>query len=205
MRALTGSERRDLLCKLDADKEARRHDIPDLARFMLGTGCRIGEAIAVQDDAITWDQDEAEVDICANIVRVKGKGLVRHEGKTFASQRVLPLPSFVFVMLQVRRPAGVQPDATLFPNSLGGWRDPHNTGARLREALRRAGFEWITSHIFRKTAITILDEAKLTAREISGHAGHARVSTTSDHYMDRRAQGRGAADALDAAMGSDGT
>ncbi|MBP2474022.1 integrase [Crossiella equi] len=204
VRALTHEERQELLAKLDADQEAKGHDIPDLVRFMLGTGCRIGEAIAVQDDAVTWNARDAEIDICANIVRIKGKGLVRHEGKTFKSQRVLPLPGFVFVMLQVRRPVGVRPDTTLFPNTLGGWRDPHNTGARLREALRRAGFTWVTSHVFRKTAITILDEAGLTGREISGHAGHARVSTTTDIYMDRRAQGRGAADALDSAMGSGG-
>lgn len=68
----------------------------------------------------------------------------------------------------------------VFANSRGhglgrlSWRDPHNTGGRLREALDRAEFEWVTSHVFRKTAATILDHAGLTARAIAGHIGHAR-------------------------------
>lgn len=207
VRALTRDERIELLAKLDADPVARRYDIPDLVRFMLGTGCRIGEAIAVQHDALDWD--EGNVSIEANIVRVKGVGLVRHEGKTFAARRVLPLPQFVLDRLAARRPLGVAPDAMIFPNTRGyvsgreGWRDPHNTGARLRDALRLAGFDWVTSHVFRKTAATVLDEARLTARAIAGHIGHARPSITQDVYMDKRAGSREAADILDAAYRSE--
>lgn len=207
VRALTRDERIELLGTLDADPVAQRYDIPDLVRFMLGTGCRIGEAIAVQQDALDWD--EGNVSIEANIVRVKGEGLMRHDGKTFAAHRVLPLPQFVLEGLAARRPPGVAPDAMLFPNTRGyvpgrgGWRDPHNTGARLRDALRRAGFDWVTSHVFRKTAATVLDEARLTARAIAGHIGHARPSITQDVYMDKRAGSRDAADVLDAAYRSE--
>ncbi len=207
VRALDRAERVDLLAKLDADEIALRHDLPDLVRFMVGTGCRIGEAIAVQDEAIDWA--ERTVSIEANIVRVKDVGLVRHEGKTFAAQRVLPVPGFLFDVLVERRPSDVEPHSMTFPNSRGheleraSWRDPHNTGARLREALRRAGYSWVSSHVFRKTAATVLDEAKLTARAIAGHIGHARPSITQDVYMDKRAGSREAADVLDAAYRSD--
>ncbi len=207
VRALDREERIELLAKIDADEVAIRHDLPDLVRFMMGTGCRIGEAIAVQDEWIDWA--ERTVSIEANIVRVKGVGLVRHEGKTFAAQRVLPLPRFLVDALVERRPADVEPYSMVFPNSRGhdleraSWRDPHNTGARLREALRRAGFAWVTSHVFRKTAATVLDEAKLTARAIAGHIGHARPSITQDVYMDKRAGSREAADVLDSAYRSD--
>lgn len=205
-RALVRTERVDLLARLDADEDAYRHDIPDLTRFMLGTGCRIGEAIAVQDDAIDWDA--REVAIVANIVRVKRVGLVRHEGKTFAARRVLPLPGFLLDTLAERRPEDVVPGSMVFANSRGhaqgrrSWRDPQNTGARIRDALDAAGYEWVTSHVFRKTAATILDQAGLSARAIAGHIGHARPSITQDVYMDKRADGRHAADAFDAALGS---
>lgn len=56
--------------------------------------------------------------------------------------------------------------------------------------------------MFRKTAITVLYHAGLSARAIAGHSGHARPSITQDVYMDKRAEGRQAADALDDAMGS---
>src|SRR4051812_24949501 len=64
-----------------------------------------------------------------------------------------------------------------------------------------AGYEWVTSHVFRKTAATVLDHAGLSARAIAGHIGHARPSITQDVYMDKRAAGREAADAFDAALG----
>jgi len=207
IRSLTKKERDELLTKLDEDKDAVRFDIPDLVRFMLGTGCRIGEAIAVQDDAVHWTA--GTIAIVANIVPVRGVGLVRHDGKTFAARRVLPLPSFLLAVLKERRPPDAVPGSMLFPNTLGhnlgrrSWRDPHNTGARLRAALRQSGYGWVTSHIFRKTAATTLDHAGLSARAIAGHIGHSRPSLTQDVYMDKRADGRAAADALDAAMSQD--
>ncbi|NMO93116.1 tyrosine recombinase XerC [Actinomycetospora sp. TBRC 11914] len=207
VRALTRRERVDLLARLDDDEEAYRFDVPDLVRFMLGTGCRIGEVIAVQDDAIDWQR--GTVAVVANIVRVKQVGLVRHSGKTFSAQRVLPLPTFVRTTLAERRPDDVLPTSMVFPNSRGhalgrgSWRDPHNTGARLRTALDRAGYGWVTSHAFRKTAATVLDQAGLSARAIAGHIGHARPSITQDVYMDKRSAGRQAADAFDAVWGPD--
>ena len=59
---------------------------------------------------------------------------------------------------------------------------------------------WITSHSFRKTTATILDDAGQSARQIADQLGHARPSLTQDVYMGRRAKNPGAAAALDAAM-----
>jgi integrase len=198
IRALTADERSELMAKLDADEVAESHDIPDLVAFLLGTGCRIGEAIAAEAAAVDWN--DRTITINANIVRVRGVGLVRHSGKTFSARRVLPLPTFLVEMFDARGLRDAAPEDLLFPNTEGGWRDPHNTGARLRDAVRRAGFGWVTSHVFRKTAITVLDQAGLSARAIAGHSGHSRPSITQDVYMDRRADGRQAADALDTAM-----
>ncbi|WP_093278773.1 hypothetical protein [Saccharopolyspora shandongensis] len=68
-------------------------DLPDLVRFLLGTGCCIGEAVAVRwkdvnltDKPVVVDGTEIpprSVWINGNIVSVKSKGLVRHGGKTY--------------------------------------------------------------------------------------------------------------------------
>jgi integrase len=42
---------------------------------------------------------------------------------------------------------------------------------------------WITSHSFRKTAATILDEAALSARLVADQLGHSRPSMTQDIYL----------------------
>jgi integrase len=59
-RSLTLDECRAWLAQLDADKDARDKDLPDLCRFMIGTGLRIGEALAVAWPEV--DLDEATVD-----------------------------------------------------------------------------------------------------------------------------------------------
>jgi integrase len=75
----------------------------------------------------------------------------------------------------------------VFPDTLGDPRDPSNTGRALREARGSAGFAWVTSHVFRKTAATILDEAGLSARVIADQLGHSKPSMTQDNYMGRSA------------------
>jgi adenylate kinase family enzyme len=62
-------------------------------------------------------------------------------------------------------------------------------------------FAWVTSHVFRKTAATILDEAGLSARRVADQLGHARPSMTQDTYMGRKTVDRRAADALEGALG----
>jgi integrase len=59
---------------------------------------------------------------------------------------------------------------------------------------------WITSHAFRKTTATILDNDGQTARQIADHLGHARVSMTQDTYLDRRSPNPSATEALQRAF-----
>ena len=57
---------------LDESDVARAADLPDLVRFLLGTGCRIGEALA-----LTWPHVDLErqlVHVDATLIRVKGRG-----------------------------------------------------------------------------------------------------------------------------------
>ena len=65
----------ELIQRLLADEKARRRDLPDLVFFMLATGVRIGEALAV-----VWSQvvfQAGTVQITSTLVRVKGEGLLR--------------------------------------------------------------------------------------------------------------------------------
>jgi integrase len=90
----------------------------------------------------------------------------------------------------------------LFPDSIGGWRDPSNTSRDLREARGSDEFVWVTSHVFRKTCATTLDESDLSPRAIADQLGHAKVSMTQDHYLSRRLTSRRAAEALELAVGA---
>ena len=76
-----------------------------------------------------------------------------------------------------------------------------NTSRDLREARGSEEFQWVTSHVFRKTCATILDQSELSARQIADQLGHAKVSMTQDNYLGRRLTDRRTAEALDIAVG----
>ncbi len=86
-------------------------------------------------------------------------------------------------LLRRRFMTGARLDQPLFPDVLGGFRDPANVRRDLRAARGTEALAWITSHSFRKTAATILDEAALSARLVADQLGHSRPSMTQDLYM----------------------
>ena len=95
---------------------------------------------------------------------------------------------------------GARLDQPLFPDANGGFREPANVRREFREADGKEALAWITSHSFRKTAETILDDTALSARLVADQLGHSRPSMTQDVYMGRRAVDSQAAAALEAAL-----
>jgi len=216
-RALTVAECAQWLSQLAMDDDAVRHDLVDLSGFLLGVGCRIGEALAVAWDSV--DMDEATVALDYTLCRVKGRPLFRKGTKSAAGERTLPLPQFVLAMLDRRAmthfalqagylpPAGARASdlvlalgsVPVFPDTRGGWRDPSNTQRSFRFA--RGEFDWVSSHTFRKTAATFLDASGLPARLIADQLGHAQVSLTQDVYLARKVVDGRAAKALEEGFG----
>jgi integrase len=195
-RALTQAEVRGWLATLDADAMAQRKDLPELARFMLATGVRLGEALGV-----TWDDldlDAGTVDIQRTIIRVKGKGLIAKRTKSRASQRGLLLPRWCVALLRARRARVGAVTGPVFPDSRGGWRDRSNVGRAFRSVRAGSDFEWVKTHTYRKTVATVLDDGGLSARMIADQLGHARISMTQDVYLGRRAANTASVTALEA-------
>ena len=187
-KALSVEDARLLIKRLAADDVARARDVPDLVRFMLATGVRIGEAAAVTWDVV--DLDCGTVAITRTVVRVRHQGLLAKETKTDAGQRTLELPAWATEMLAARDAGTTGP---VFPAPKGGWRDPSNTQGDLRDAFAAADFGWVTSHVLRKTVATVMDQAGLSSRAAADQLGHVNPSMTADVYMGRRVAATGAA------------
>lgn len=180
-RSLELDEVRELRAGLRRDEKAVDRDVPMLVDFMLGTGMRVGEVLAVTSEAL--DLEAGTVEIRATVVRKKGVGLIlQPKPKSESGWRRLHLPDWLVLLLKVREPVENEWNV-VFPSQLGKLRDRSNTNADLRETMNSLGFDWVTSHNFRKTAATLLDEAGLTAREIADQLGHKRVSMTLDTYF----------------------
>lgn len=204
-RALSAEERHAWLTAVEASERATTWDLPDLTRMMLATGCRIGECLAIGWTEI--DLDDAAVDVCWRLVRRTGVGLLRLASTKSGEEgeRLIPLPSWAVTMLKRRRLAigpGVEP---VFPDSLGGWRDPSNVRRIWREVQAEAEQEGFVSHTLRKTVATFLDDADVSARKISDQLGHSKVSMTQDRYLGRKLTDRHTADVLENLLTFDDT
>ncbi|NIK61460.1 helix-turn-helix domain-containing protein [Kribbella shirazensis] len=136
-RALTAEEVTLLNRSLTADEHAVEADLPDLVTFMLATGVRIGEALAVLWNQV--DLDAGTVEITHTIARPPGEGLIRKTTKSRTGQRVLSLPTWAAAMLRGRHTPDIHPDAPVFPDTIGCYRDPSNTRRSLRTALSPVG------------------------------------------------------------------
>jgi integrase len=200
-RALTLPELRQLRTALTYDDRAIARDLPDLVGFLMATGLRIGEACGLDWNAV--DLEAGGIEVRAAAIRVRGQGLVLKSTKTDAGARTLLVPRWCVTMLRERaasidlpeKDRGTRP---VFPAPLGGWRDPSNTQADLREAFVTAGFDWVTSHAFRKSVATLMDHAGLSSRAAADQLGHANTSMTTDVYFGRKVAATGAAAVLEA-------
>jgi integrase len=171
--------------------------------MMLATGCRIGECLAIGWDEV--DLDHAIVDVRWRLIRRTGVGLLRLPSTKSgqAGERVIPLPSWAMTMLKRRRLAIASDVQAVFPDSLGGWRDPSNVRRVWRQVRDEAQMEGLVSHMLRKTVASFLDDANVSTRKISDQLGHSKISMTQDRYLGRKLTDRQTADVLEKLLGSE--
>ena len=139
---------KQLLAFLSYDDAAAAEDIVDVIRLLAATGMRIGEALALEWDAVNMQRGTVEVR--STVIRLRGTGLIiKPTPKSTAGDRTLLLPSWTVTMLEKRK---IRSHTSLvLPSQLGHLRDPSNTRRSMRRAFARAGYAGLTSHVFRKS------------------------------------------------------
>ena len=75
--------------------------------------------------------------------------------------------------------------SVIFPSTVGTPRDPDVFNGQWRKVRDEVGVPDVSSHSFRKTVATLIDDEGLSARIGADHLGHSRVSMTQDTYMAR--------------------
>jgi integrase len=150
-----------------------------------------------------FDERAGTLAVTGKVVRITGGGLIRvDETKTAAGRRTIALPSFAVDALRQRRslPYLGQHPVIMFQSTAGTWRDPNNFGRDWRTVREDLGVPDVTTHSFRKTLATLIDEGGLSARVGADHLGHSKVSMTRDVYMTRGKVHTQVADLLDDAI-----
>jgi integrase len=209
--ALTKSQRIDLIAKLEVLADTKKKDVqgrqlgvraavwadlPDIVRAMLATGVRLGELLALT--GVDVDPNTRLVAVDYHIVRIPGHGLKRvRNRKGNASGLLLKVPAWSVPTFRQRKAAAGE--GPLFPAWSGGWLDPSNVTNRIKDALRASGYDWVTSHVFRKTVATVLDEANLPTTAVADQLGNT-AKVVEKHYRARRVANEATSDALESML-----
>ena len=139
------------------------------------------------------------MEVRGTVIRIRGIGLViKPKPKSEAGWRSIELPSWCTAMACRRQDRPANRWEAVFTPPTGQLRDPSNTQADLRDLFARIGYPGITSHTFRKTVGSLMDDAGLSARAAADQLGHAKLSMTQDRYFGRKIRATGGAAVLEA-------
>jgi integrase len=151
------------------------------AFFMLNTGLRPGEALALQRK----DVDLKKRTVKVNKTYLEKEKKIQNSTKTLSSKRIVPIPSDTVKLLKqymLKQPKK-DPEDPLFQTETG--RRP--TQSYLRKRFRFAGdaikCNWVNLHTMRHTYASRLFQKKIDIKVISKLLGHKKVSTTYDIYV----------------------
>lgn len=168
---------------LDRRGRPKATQLLDACDFLIGTGIRTGELLALQWEDI--DMVSCTVTIRRTVaVSEDGKAFVQDLPKTDDSERTLFLPIPVVQMLARRD----RYSEFVFPSTTGTFWHTSNFRARWREALKGTEYEGTTPRMFRKLVATTLQRA-LGSRAAGDQLGHASERTTEQHYIMPTRQG----------------
>lgn len=142
--------------------------IETLFLFLLSTGLRVGEALALTSS--DFDFEKGTVNVSKNVVFIKGKRIVQNSPKTSAGFRTVPVPANVLDL--VRGKSG-----EIFPMTYNAVR---LTFRRLQE---ETGIK-ISAHVLRHTYATRLEEAGISPKVKMYLLGHSSIEMTQNTYTD---------------------
>lgn len=183
--ALTAVQLRDLLGKLRASEYCQEQDLIDPITVLIATGLRRSELLGLRWS--DFDEKAGTLTISGKVVRVAGQGLERiDDTKSAAGMRTIRLPAFAITALVERRSLPyLGQQVVIFPSTAGTLRDPNNFGRQWRSVRDDLGVPEVTTHSFRKTVATLIDDEGLSPRIGADQLGHSKVSMTQDRYMAR--------------------
>jgi integrase len=198
--ALDANQVRTLLRSLLESKYCQEFDLADPIIVLMATGLRRSELLALRWE--DFNAGDATLAVTGKLVRATGVGIQwLPEPKTDAGYRTVPLPKFAVSVLQARRSREfLGQQRFIFPSTVGTLRDPNNLGKQWRKVRDDLGVPEVTSHSFRKTIATLIDDEGLSARIGADQLGHSNVSMTQDRYMKRGRVHQQVADLMDRAV-----
>lgn len=166
--------------------------VSDMLAVLIGTGCRLGEALALRWRDLDLESGSPTVTICGTVVQDPPRR--QPHTKSEAGMRKLRIPQSLVVVLRARKARDLEStddNAAVFHTRTGGWISSSNFGRswrRVREVASREldeDLSWFTPHSVRRTIATrIFETHDLDAA--AAQLGHASSDITRIHYVERK-------------------
>lgn len=152
------------------------------ALIMMETGMRVGEVLALGWDDIDWRRKA--VRICKTVVRItdKKRSYVQMGAKSHSSNRVIPLSSYAYELLENMR-ADDEHDSFVFHDKNGNMLTYETLRWRTKKACEMAGVPYYGQHVFRHTFATNCYERGCDVKLLSKLLGHSDVTITYNVYI----------------------
>lgn len=170
-------------------RAAETHRYANVLRFILGTGLRRGEALALQWTDV--DLDDAHAKLHGSLTR-RGNELVVSGVKTKASRRTVALSPPMVDLLRRHKAAQAaerlragsrwRSSGFVFTTAHGAPVEPQNVLRTVREAANKAGLASVTVHSLRHTYATAALLNGVALKVVSSNLGHASIQITADTY-----------------------
>ena len=157
--------------------------------FLLNTGLRIGEALALKWTDI--DFEKRTVKIRKNVIMVKDRDedaensyilIEQNSTKSKSGSRIVPLNTDAFNALKRIHSLNGKREKVL-STSKGGCMYPRNADRMFRSILKRCGLNPEGVHTLRHTFASRLFENGVDVKTVSSLLGHADVRITYDTYI----------------------
>ncbi|HVM16421.1 MAG TPA: site-specific integrase [Gaiellaceae bacterium] len=164
-----------------------------LAEFLLQTGCRVGEALALtwgdlildRPPTIPLSKDEWQPHV--SITKRVYKG-TNDKPKSATSTRTVPLAPAMVERLRKHRHSATHAEP-VFVNGRGRSLDYYEARRQFKAAAEEAGLPWVGFHTLRHTCATILFRSRdrgglgANAVQVQKWLGHHKPSFTLDAYV----------------------
>ncbi|MGT9145921.1 tyrosine-type recombinase/integrase [Enterococcus faecalis] len=200
-------DEREVHALLSELKTRRNQSYYDLALFLIGTGCRIGEASALTESDIDFENQLVTIDKSLQAHDLRVSDFYLDTTKTESGERVEQLPEFVLQALKrvIERNKQFNEHMDKFPSDAFRkfdflFRTEYGapiTSHSFREILGRVnkvlqakcqekyGFEWTKNaipHSFRHIHISVLrNDPTIPLKEIQARVGHVQEETTNGY------------------------
>ncbi len=156
--------------------------------FLLSTGCRIGEAGALQLRDIGKNNT---IRICRTITRTENGGYkIGEETKTAAGRRTIPITPDAAAAIERQKVInaalfGTKNDLTdtIFKAARGGFLKPSLVNEDIKRICKRAEIEYFGVHAMRDTFATRCIESGMQPKTLQEIMGHSDISMTMNLYV----------------------